>query len=132
MRSLIEIVWQGEKVACSPGINACWFTVVGACTFETKARVDTLRAMGGFDAERRCGVRSDLGSFCNRGNKIPVAPFFSIQFSNNSGRQTPTRIADGHADSHDEYGMSPCRYLRKLLKRHGEIVITHFWGGKKA
>jgi hypothetical protein len=52
------------------------------------------------------------------------SPPFDIQFSKNPGRRTPTRIADGHADSHDEYGMSPSRCLRKLLKRWGERVVT--------
>ena len=32
-------------------------------------------------------------------------------------------MADGHADSHDEYDMGLCRYLCKLLKMQGEIVV---------
>ena len=60
--------------------------------------------------------------------KNPVAPFFDIQFSKNPGRRTPTRAADGHADSHDEYCMGRCRCLCKLLKRYGEIVVTRFYG----
>ena len=56
--------------------------------------------------------------------KNPGPPLSDIQLSNSSGRRTPTRIADGHADSHDEYDMGACRYLRKLLKNQGKIVVT--------
>ncbi len=52
----------------------------------------------------------------------------------------PRAVADGHADSHDEYRMGSCRCLGKLLKRYSEIVVTVIsawlilweWGGDQA
>jgi hypothetical protein len=32
-----------------------------------------------------------------------------IQLSKSSGRRTPTRVADGHACSHEEFGMGLCK-----------------------
>ena len=36
----------------------------------------------------------------------------------------PRAVADGHADSHDEYGIALCRGIGKLLIMQGEIVVT--------
>jgi hypothetical protein len=43
-------------------------------------------------------------------------------------------VADGHADSNDEYGMGLCRRICKLLRVQGEIVVIAFYGvfGAKA
>ncbi len=46
-----------------------------------------------------------------------------IQLSKTTGSRTPTRVADGHADCHDECCMDPCRRLRKLLRMQGKIVV---------
>jgi hypothetical protein len=56
--------------------------------------------------------------------KISVSRFLDIQLSNSTGRRTPTRVADGHADSHDEYCMVRCKSIRNSLRRQGEIVVT--------
>jgi hypothetical protein len=56
-----------------------------------------------------------------------VAPFSLCILSNSSGRRTPTRVAEGHADSHDEYGMGLCRRICKLLKMQGEMCSS--WRG---
>jgi hypothetical protein len=57
------------------------------------------------------GLRGPLrmGSFCNGRKK---------------SRSRPFSIFNCHADSHDEYGMAGCTCLCKLLKMHGEIVVT--------
>ena len=46
-----------------------------------------------------------------------------IQLSKTTVSRTPTRAADGHADSHDEYGMGLCRRMCKLLIVQSEIVV---------
>jgi len=46
-----------------------------------------------------------------------------IQLSKTTGSRTPTRVADGHADSHDEYGMGLCRRMCKLLRMQDKIVL---------
>ena len=51
-----------------------------------------------------------------------------IQFSKTTGRRTPTRAADGHADSHDEYGMGLCKRICKLLRMQSEIVVIVIHG----
>jgi hypothetical protein len=68
-------------------------------------------------------VRSEIGLFgisrvAHGGPECPGTPaeavgrlaifglFWFIQLSNSTGRRAPTRVADGHADSHDEYGMA--------------------------
>jgi hypothetical protein len=47
-----------------------------------------------------------------------------IQLSNNAGRRTPTRVADGHACSRDKYGIGVNSTLRMLLRMQGKIVVT--------
>jgi hypothetical protein len=51
-----------------------------------------------------------------------------IQLSNNVGRRTPTRVADGHADSQDKSGMGSCRSTCKLLKMQSKIVVIVKFG----
>jgi len=46
-----------------------------------------------------------------------------IQLSNNAGGQIPTRFADGHTGSHDEYDMGLCRRMCKLLRIQDKIVV---------
>ena len=50
--------------------------------------------------------------------------FLDIQLSNSTGRRTPTRLADGHADSHDEFRTARCSSSCKSLRRQVKIFVT--------
>jgi hypothetical protein len=51
-----------------------------------------------------------------RASGAPFLPFLYSIVKDHGTAEHPRAVADGHADSHDEYGMGPCRCLRKLLK----------------
>jgi hypothetical protein len=51
---------------------------------------------------------------------------FLFNFQRPRDAEHPRAVADGHADSHDEYDISPCKCSGKSLKKRGEIVVTLF------